>query len=898
MKKLSHFLVLLAFLLSTILAAVPVEVFASANDFSFKKFDADYYLKKNANGASVMEVTETLVAEFPNYNQNHGIERKLNFLNQNDTNLTMESTDSLEITVTRNGSSEPFTVSAYSDYFLVRIGDPNVYVQGEQTYVLKYKYVNVITSFSASHYATKAYQELYWDSNGTGWSQNFSEVNVNLHMDSDIYNHLETDRTISGSASYTNKSLIHENNITKNKLAAWCYVGRYGANNQNRCTISDIENGINFNAKNLSSGENLTFVTNFNDKTFVVPKNNYIKYLTYKTIDYDYYISRNSDNSSTVKVKEKIVGLFPTTNKNTGFSILVPFVNRDGTNFITENQNTLDVKVTLDGKKLNNSDFRVDPSSIYSGFFYITTGNSLEYIHDEHTLTLEYEFKNIVSGIIDNSGDRFQVFHINPIEKYGTDVNTVTVNVHLDKDIKEALSKNKESTCSNESTSTSISFTCQAKETSDGFTFYVDNVASSYNNSLSVDVYFNDNTFIIPEPNRNYLYYHIFAGVIIILGAVFAIFYKVKYTTILDKVHYLKNRPIVPEYAPHKELTAGQAAELYIHPTKNAKVATMLELIVNKKIALKKGKKKFFGGYEWSGELLDCTDLSKEQHDLLRILNGGVALDKVGETFDIKSHGYSSSIESAFKNYDTHTRSALKDKGFFESKTKSKKSYSQKTIFTSFITIIVAATCCIIGIGSIIGLGESLINWYVRTTGFTPFSIYEGEWTLPLTIIAALLTFLLIPILSIRVEKYKERSLEGLDAIRYLDGLKLYINMAERERLEFLQSVEGVDTSADGIVKLNEKLLPYAALFGLEKSWMKELERYYELHDEVKPEWYTAGFHYSVMHSVMGGALSRPIDTSSSGGGGGGFSSSSGSSGGGGGGFSGGGGGGGGGGGW
>ena len=295
MQKLKYLFLLAVITLSTFFAALPSDVFASADDFSFKKFNADYYLTKNTDDSSEMQVTETLVAEFPNYNQNHGIERKIPFLNQDGTNLTMESPDELDIEVTRNGASEPYTVVAYSDYFLVRIGDPNVYVQGEQTYVLKYKFIHTITEFDASTYSLDAYQELYWDSNGTGWSQSFDEISVNLRMDKEIYKNLKSDLEVSKDATYYNKALIHQNNTTKHKLAAWCYVGRQGSSNQNRCDISDIANGINFSAKNLSRGENLTFVTNFNQDTFYVPKNKFIKKLYFSSATFDYYLSKNSD---------------------------------------------------------------------------------------------------------------------------------------------------------------------------------------------------------------------------------------------------------------------------------------------------------------------------------------------------------------------------------------------------------------------------------------------------------------------------------------------------------------------------------------------------------------------------------------------------------------------------
>ena len=115
--------------------------------------------------------------------------------------------------------------------------------------------------------------------------------------------------------------------------------------------------------------------------------------------------------------------------------------------------------------------------------------------------------------------------------------------------------------------------------------------------------------------------------------------------------------------------------------------------------------------------------------------------------------------------------------------------------------------------------------------------------------------------------------------------------MAEAERLKFLQSVDGADVSAEGIVKLYEKLLPYAAVFGLEESWMKEMKEYCEVQEIEEPDYLLAGFTASEMLRTMNNAssyISNSTVMSSSGGG-----SSSGFSGGGGGGFSGGGGGGG-----
>ena len=146
--------------------------------------------------------------------------------------------------------------------------------------------------------------------------------------------------------------------------------------------------------------------------------------------------------------------------------------------------------------------------------------------------------------------------------------------------------------------------------------------------------------------------------------------------------------------------------------------------------------------------------------------------------------------------------------------------------------------------------------------------------------------------------------------VKYLEGLELYINMAEADRLKFLQSVEGADTSNAGIVKLYEKLLPWASLFGAEESWVKELKKYYEIEDvneAVNSDVLRGMILSEISHDINRAIVSstnyhEPISISSSGGSGGSWSSSSSGGGGGssssGGGFSGGGGGGGGGGGW
>ena len=893
------------FFLSLLLALAPLfsfkNAFANTNDFYFKDITVDYYLSKAKDGSSVMEVVETFDTVFPNYNQNHGLERKIPFLNQNDTNLITESTDNLTVEVTRNGEAEPVKVAAGSTYFNVRIGDADTYVKGEQIYVLKYKYIHTITSFELSGYSDKAYQELYWDAFSENLSQSIDNLTVNLHMDGEVKTAVKTDLTTSKSPTYKNKSFIHENNTTRERKAAWCYIGKYGANGQDRCTISDLDDGIQFNVKNLSSSEGMTIAVNFENGTFYVPENDFIKELKIKEATIDYYLSKDEDGLSRLKTKETIVADFPTLNEVYKFSRSVFYAN--GARFITDSQEDLDVKVTLDGKEVV-PELTTDDND--GRFIVDARDENSTYLHGEHTFIFEYEQKNVIEDKSKTVGEdkeeiEYQDFRIQSLPIFYEDIDKVTANIHLTDDLKNSLVeieegtdniKNLKAICDDGSAKEITEMGCAISETDDGYKIVTYKLASS--RSLISTLHFKKDTFFIPDFNRNYLWYYIFFGVILILGIIVYFFIRKNAIPVKDKISYLKNKPVAPQYSPILGHTVAELAEVYLKPTKNPKVATMLELIIEKKIELVKGKKKFLSGkYTWKVKFKDLTGLSSEQSDLIEILNNG-SMPIEGNEKELTSHSYSSALESAFSSYDIHVKGAIKKAGWTVEEKKKEKDTMKSSLKSFGIMVFIffiLPSVAIFAIGIISTLGSE----FLKAIGFTKFSIYEGEWLKTPMIIIMLIVFAALPLLSGFLKKYKTRTEAGLDITNYLDGLKLYIKMAEADRMKFLQSVEGVDTSEEGIVKLNEKLLPYAALFGLEKSWMRELESYYELHEETSPDWYVTGFNLAVVDSAMRSAVSRPIDMSSSGGdsSGGSWSSSSSSSGGGGGGFSGGGGGGG-----
>ena len=181
---------------------------------------------------------------------------------------------------------------------------------------------------------------------------------------------------------------------------------------------------------------------------------------------------------------------------------------------------------------------------------------------------------------------------------------------------------------------------------------------------------------------------------------------------------------------------------------------------------------------------------------------------------------------------------------------------------------------------------------------------YFMRWGVVLLILGTigLMPLLLIPALVAFVLRATIRPLtdKGLALRRYLMGLDEYIKAAEAERLKMLQGPEtaekvgeAVDTADPGqIIKLYERVLPYAILFGREKEWSKAIGVYYEQHSQ-SPDWYSGTSTFNAVaftsaissFSYAASSSSGHSSSSSSGGSSGGGSSGGGGGGGGGGGW-------------
>ena len=218
-------------------AAVATALKSDVSDFTFDSFDADYTLSREADGTSTLEVVETIVARFPDFDQNRGIIRAI-----------PDDYDGVPLNTTINGvtdaNGDPVFFESYPSGGFVELAlGTDEFVRGVQTYVISYTQQNVVRSFDDTA-TSPAADEFYWDVNGTGWQQPFGEVSATVTLAPDVA------EALTGNAA--------------------CYVGAFGEDEQ--CTIDNDGSTFAAGSTDLAPGETLTVAIGFAAGTFLTPE--------------------------------------------------------------------------------------------------------------------------------------------------------------------------------------------------------------------------------------------------------------------------------------------------------------------------------------------------------------------------------------------------------------------------------------------------------------------------------------------------------------------------------------------------------------------------------------------------------------------------------------------------
>lgn len=203
---------------------------AGVNDFTISNYDIKYELSRDDSGRSRLKTVETITAQFPNYDQNHGIERAIP--KEYDGHKVSLRIDSVK---KADGTKWNYSTYESNGNEVVRIGDADKYVQGEQAYVITYTQRDVTKYFSDTND-----DEFYWDTNGTAWQVPISKLNVEL--------------TLAGNL---------QQNLNGNTA---CYQGWSGSTTP--CQLTSSGTSFKTSASGLTASENVTIAIGFKAGTF------------------------------------------------------------------------------------------------------------------------------------------------------------------------------------------------------------------------------------------------------------------------------------------------------------------------------------------------------------------------------------------------------------------------------------------------------------------------------------------------------------------------------------------------------------------------------------------------------------------------------------------------------
>ena len=214
---------------------------SGTSDFTFDSFDVVYDLGLTGDGRSTATVTETLVAEFPDFDQNHGILRVIPVVyDGHPTRLHVQSVRNA------NGGDWNYESNVDSENITLQIGDGDIYVHGQQTYVITYTMENVTRYFADTND-----DEFYWDTNGLQWGQPFGEVTATVNLDDGLANSLQSTD---------------------------CYFGSAGQ--ADGCEISDGADGtVTARASEVAPYQNMTIALGFPSGTFAAADFSIFDYL-------------------------------------------------------------------------------------------------------------------------------------------------------------------------------------------------------------------------------------------------------------------------------------------------------------------------------------------------------------------------------------------------------------------------------------------------------------------------------------------------------------------------------------------------------------------------------------------------------------------------------------------
>ena len=574
----------------------------------------------------------------------------------------------------------------------------------------------------------------------------------------------------------------------------------------------------------------------------------------FESFEGDYYLDTDEDGRSTLRTVEKFVAVFPDFDQNRG--ILRAFVDDyDG--------HPLDIEVvSVTDENGDPRDWHFADEDEGSGDdrfleIVIRDDDPNVYVHGRQTYVITYDQHNVTRYFPDTDVEEFY-WDTNGTGWYQP-FGSVTARLHVPADLADSLTGDAACYFGIEGSNQQCTITETDEEGGTLFTASVSDVQPTQN--MTIAIAFENGTFV----DRDDSYFASFLGwfqAILLAGAVAVAIWAImlRRTVLKDG----EGRPtIIAEYAPPKYANVLTSA-VVLRKTTRASAAMFIDLAVGRNIRIIESPASgwFSRKPTYTFELLGTDGLDDQEQQLAAALFGRQL--RPGSQYTMTSKDVS--LSKRVLALVTSARKRAVADGW------RKKVSIAVSIFPTMLVVLAAIGVFVTGI---IMMEQD----------------YGGA--LPLVFVApGLVCVLIVFVCVFRVPL----TTSGAELRDHLKGLEIYIKLAEADRLRVLQSPEGAErtpVAADDpgeVLKLYEKLLPYAVLFNLETRWAEELGRYYT---DSSPDWYSGSGAFNAgifaasigsLSTVASTSYSGSSSSSSSGGSGGGGSSGGGGGGGGGGG--------------
>ncbi|WP_036283621.1 DUF2207 domain-containing protein [Microbacterium luticocti] len=560
---------------------------------------------------------------------------------------------------------------------------------------------------------------------------------------------------------------------------------------------------------------------------------------SFRSMHADYTIGREKDGTSTLRVVETFVAVFPGSDQNHGMRRSIPD---------SYNGQPLDphlVSVT-DGQGHPRA-AEVDDDD---GAFTITS-RADGFVHGEQTYVFTYTLRHVTWTFGDTDADEFY-WDVNGVD-WAQRFDDVSATLHVPAELAASMTGGQACYAGRQGVAVRCEISTQPG--ADGAVRVEASAgALSPGETMTIAVGFRQGTFVPFDASflaSPWGWSQGVAGLGVLGAIVWAVVVRVR------RLRDVPGRPtIVAEYTPPAELDALRAAVL-LGKVDKAIPAEVLEQAVAGSIRIVEGKRRRFGGVQLIAKLVDPERADEDGRMLLRGLFGKKLTPGTRFEFGRDSTRFAKEGQRILR----WAKASLNKIGVYR---RVPKRVRRVPIWLSF-------------------------GFFALTVAFGCVALAANVHpAVPAVLMAVGAAGCVVTLMLCVRRPLTGRGAELRD---HLKGLELFIDWAEADRIRMLQSPSGaervpVDTgNHEQMLKLYEALLPYAVVFGQEKKWAAQLASMYP--EGTTPYWYsgTHGFSAAAFAAGIGSLSAAAVSSSSTSGGssGGGFAGGGGGGGGGGG---------------